>query len=181
MTAGIVVLGVKEVDDMLAELEPKLQNQALKPAIREAAKDIVLPLVKSRVPVKTGTLRRLLTVRTAKGKADKRLPRGTFGSAVTFRTANKSGNLFSGETFYGGIIEFGTKKHRTHPTHRIRPHRYLRSSLYDSELRIRRHVADAVRVFIPKVKAKQIQIRLFGSAGAIPRGERIKFKSGLLS
>ena len=148
------VRGLAEVNELLKGIEKTLQNKVLRPALRDVAKTILLPRVRARIPKRSGFLARQLTVRGAKGAGGKRLPRGRFGSSVGFKEARKDGNVFTGDSFYGGILEWGTKKHKTKPTHRIRAHKFLRSSLYDSRPEMIAALASAVRRFIPRIKAK---------------------------
>jgi HK97 gp10 family phage protein len=125
---NIILTGDKQLDRALSQFEPKFQKKGIRKATRDAAKSI-LSEAKRLTPVLTGKLRKSLTVRVAKqGFNGKKLPRGTLGHEVTTR----EGSFFSGETFYGGIIEFGTKK-----TRRIAPRRFLRNALYARKSTIR--------------------------------------------
>lgn len=108
MQANFTLTGDKKLDRTLKEMEPKLAKKGIRKATRAAAK-VVLADAKRRAPRgDTGKLERSLGVRTAKGGRGKRLRRGTIGHAVVTREG-----LFSGEAFYGGFLEFGTKNRRT--------------------------------------------------------------------
>lgn len=102
---SLMLTGDKALDKKLRELPTKLQKKAIRTATREAAKR-VLEEAKRLVPVDEGLLEKSLVVRAAtRGARDRRLGRGVFGHTVTTREG-----LFQGETFYGGFVEFGTKK-----------------------------------------------------------------------
>lgn len=47
--AAIIVTGVAELDAALASLEPKLQKKGIRKATREAAKKVVMPVVKASI------------------------------------------------------------------------------------------------------------------------------------
>jgi len=148
---NIILTGDKQLDRALSQFEPKFQKKGIRKATRDAAKE-VLTNVKRLVPVRTGLLRRSLTVRTARtGFRGKKLPRGTLGHEVTTR----EGSFFSGETFYGGILEYGTKNARKPSSRggllrnivrrlfgttstsgsgrRIEPRRFMRKGLYETK------------------------------------------------
>ncbi len=145
---GVIVTGDKELDKLLAGLTAKLQKKLSRQATRKAAKDIVLPEAKARVPVDTGDLEDSLTVR-----AIKRI-RGKIGHMVATRDG-----FFKGDQFYGGMIEFGTKE-RQHKSGKqvgqIRPHEFafLRPAIYDNEDRIKAEYVKGVRELINEAKAK---------------------------
>lgn len=113
-----VVTGDREVDKKLHELEPKLQKKFARQATRRAVREVVLPEALARVPVDTGQLESSLTARATKRS------REFVGAQVVTREG-----FFSGETYYGGMVEFGTKNMEADP--------YLRPALYGNESRIR--------------------------------------------
>ena len=111
--------GDKELDRELAGLEPKLAKKLAKKGTRKVAKELVLPAARRNVPQgETKRLGRSLTVRVAKGKGGKRLPREMFGHAVTVNRKKFA------DVFYAGFVELGTKYQR--------PSRYLRDALHSS-------------------------------------------------
>ncbi|MGB0890216.1 MAG: HK97-gp10 family putative phage morphogenesis protein [Solirubrobacterales bacterium] len=97
---GARLLGAKALDQAFDELTRGMRNQAGRQAVRETAKDIILPEVKHRVPEDEGTLLRSLTVRST--KLSRRTQKDTVGMSVETREG-----WFQGETFYGGFLEFG--------------------------------------------------------------------------
>ena len=100
----IILTGDKETDRALASLEKNIQRKFTRQALRKAQKDIVLPEARARAPHDTGRLERSLTVR-----ASKRSRRG-IGMEVQTRDG-----MFAGETFYGAMQEFGTKRMAAQP------------------------------------------------------------------
>ena len=85
---------------------------ALRAGLRVGA-NIFLKEAKARVPVDTGRLKSSLRVkapkRSRKFKDDVRL----------MVTSSKSNNLFTGQAYYGGMVEYGTVKMAAKPF--IRP------------------------------------------------------------
>jgi hypothetical protein len=86
---GVIVTGDKELDKLLRGLPLKVQKKVSRQATRKAAKDIVLPDAKSRVPVDTGDLEESLIVKAIKRNRTK------FGHQVQ----TKDG-FYSGDQFY---------------------------------------------------------------------------------
>lgn len=94
-------------------------NAALRKATRKAAKNIILTAVQGAIPVDTGELEDALQVRAIKGK------KGRIGHTVGFPDP-----LFTGDTFYGGFLEFGFKHHKGVG---VPADKFLRRSLYENE------------------------------------------------
>lgn len=147
---GVIITGDKELDRLLKGLPLKVQKKVSRSATRKAAKDIVLPDAKSRVPVDTGDLEESLSVRAIKRSRTK------FGHEV--RTKD---GFYSGDQFYGAFIEFGTKerKHKSgKQVGRIDPAKnfaYLRPAVYDNDARIRALYVTAMKELIAELsKAK---------------------------
>lgn len=143
---GIIVTGDKQLDKLLRGLPLKVQTKLSRQATRKAAKDIVLPQAKARVPVNTGDLEESLTVKAIKRSRSK------FGHQVQ----TKDG-FYSGDQFYGAFIEFGTKE-RQHESGkqvgRIDPAKnfaYLRPAVYDNEPQIRQLYVNAMQALIHEV------------------------------
>lgn len=103
---SLVVTNLGEIDAVFSELNKGLQNRVLSYATREAARP-VLAKAKSLVPVRTGNLRRSLAIRAMKRTRRRKYIRGVL---VTTRDG-----MFKGEQFYGGFVEFGTKRARAKP------------------------------------------------------------------
>ena len=120
----------------LEKLEPKLVKKDLRKATRAAAKAI-LPDVKRLVPRgETKRLLKSLKVRAAKGNKGQRLPRHIVGHSVV-----SSANLFVGDTFYAGVLEFGTKPRRSKKTGayrgRVPETSFLRKALHKNRKEIK--------------------------------------------
>lgn len=145
---GVIITGDKELDALLAGLPAKLQKKLSRQATRRAAKNIVLPEAKARVPVDTGDLEDSLTVRA--------IPRSR--SRIGHMVATRDG-FFKGDQFYGGMIEFGTKE-RKHKSGKqvgaIQPHKFafLRPAIYDNEERIKEMYVKDVRELINEAGSK---------------------------
>lgn len=140
---AVIVTGVQQLDRKLASMPVSMQKKAVRTATRESAKK-VLEDARRLAPKQTGRLRRSLTVRTARtGFRHRKLPRGTLGHEVT----TKEGHLFKGKAFYGGILEFGTKK-----TDRIAAVRYLRNALYDNTEAVRAVFVGSLNKFVTSQK-----------------------------
>lgn len=146
---GILITGDKELDRLLKGLPLAAQKKLSRKATRKAAKEIVLPDAKARVPVDTGELEESLVVKAIKRS------RNRIGHMV----ATKDG-FYAGDQFYGAFIEFGTKE-RQHksgkPVGRIDPAKnfaYLRPAAYDNEVPIRQLYVSAMTELIRESAAK---------------------------
>lgn len=147
---GVLITGDKALDALLKGLPEKVQKQLSRKATRKAAKEIVLPDAKSRVPVDSGDLESSLTVKAMKRS------RTRFGHQVQ----TKDGD-FQGDQFYGAFIEYGTKerKHKSGKSvGRIDPGKnfaYLRPAVYENEPQIEQLYVTALKELIaalPPVK-----------------------------
>lgn len=105
---AIQITGLEELDKYFVGLEDKIQKQALRKAVREVAK-FTRVLALEYVPEDTGLLASSIKVRARK-RTNRRSERHVVGIAV-----NVGEKLFTGQTFYGGFLEFGTKD-RFHKT-----------------------------------------------------------------
>ncbi len=97
--ADVTITGWEDLKARLKALPLKVQRKVVRPAMRDAGK-IVLAAAKQDVPRRTGRLQQSLKVR-----AQNRTRKGTIGVNVT-----AGGAFFRGPTFYGGFVEYGTKK-----------------------------------------------------------------------
>lgn len=104
MNILLKVLGVRRIDKALADLEPKIQKKILRDGLKAGAK-IVADEAKLKVPVDSGDLKKSIKVR-----AGKRAGRGKIR-----RTVVTGKGFFKGQEFYGGFVEFGTRKMRARP------------------------------------------------------------------
>ncbi len=147
---GSIITGDKALDRLLKGLPLMVQKKVSRQATRKAAKEIVLPEAKARVPVNTGDLEDSLSVRAVKRS------RSRFGHQV-----QAGEGAFKGDTWYGGPLEFGTKerKHKSgKSTGRIDPAKnfaYLRPAVYDNRPQITALYVTAMKQFInelPTVK-----------------------------
>lgn len=108
--AQFVVTGLAELDAALHQMSNAVHNKVVRKAVRQAAKP-VLKEARRLVPVKTGALRKSLKIKSAK-RSRKRTSIGV--EVVTGK------QFFTGDTYYGGMIEFGTKY--------IKPRSFLRDA-----------------------------------------------------
>lgn len=91
--------GISELDKLFLDMPEQIQKKALRPATRSVAK-MVLEQAKAEVPEDTGLLRSELRIRAK--KRSRRYPH-TIGMTIGF-----ADDLFRGDTFYAGFMEFGT-------------------------------------------------------------------------
>jgi HK97 gp10 family phage protein len=101
---SFTVDGVEEVVRKLQSIEPKLQKQALRKAVREGAK-VIQREAEANVPVDTGQLREAIKIR-----APKKRKKGRISTLVQVGKGD-----FRGDTFYGAMIEYGTSKMPARP------------------------------------------------------------------
>ena len=126
--------GAKELDKALSVFIPKVQNKILRKAARMAGK-IVAAAAADNAPVgdeeeydnspkgkagrTPGQLKKSFRVRA--------LPRSRTTQGVGI---SSSKDLFKGEAFYGGFLEFGWVTHRGRKE--VEPKPFLRPALYDN-------------------------------------------------
>lgn len=123
---GVIVTGDLELDAKLSTLEKKVQKKVAKKSMRKAAKEIILPEAKNRVPVDSGALEESLVVRSLKRSR----------SRIGVEVRTKEG-FFKGDEFYGGFIEFGTATQKAQP--------FLRPAGYGNEPRIRELIIQDIK------------------------------------
>lgn len=112
-TESVQLEGFRELYDRIMTAEPRRIKPALRTALRGGAK-AVLAEAKSRVPVKTGALKK-----SHKVKATPKIRKGSVSISVL---TSKSGHMFKGDQYYGGIIHYGSQKRN------IKPRPWLRES-----------------------------------------------------
>lgn len=131
----VALAGVKELDKELkaiAESEgPKSVNKEMRSATREAVRNLVLPQVRANIPFETGFLESQITVKSIKRSRVK------MGSAVGFKN-----DLFKGDTFYAGFLEYGFMHRSGTP---VMGDSFLRRPLYQNESRVRAHIVGRLR------------------------------------
>lgn len=91
------VIGAKEVERKLKELEPKLAKKVLKRGLRAGAK-IVRKAAQSKAPIKTGGIKKGIKVRAGKTKK----------GFISIRVG-VGNQWFTGPNFYAAFVEFGHK------------------------------------------------------------------------
>lgn len=96
--------GDKQLDKMFAALPEGMQKRGLRKATREVAK-ITRDVALDMVPERSGALARSLKVRAR--KRTRKYPHTVATSVITGE------ELFSGEAYYGGFLEFGTVERKT--------------------------------------------------------------------
>lgn len=143
---GVIVTGDVALDKLLKGLPLMVQKKLSRQATRKAAKGIVLPDAKSRVPVNTGELESSLVVKAMKRSRFK------FGHQVQ----TKDG-FYQGDQFYGAFIEYGTKTRRHKrgkSVGRIDPAKgfaYLRPAVYENEQKIEQLYVDDMKELIAEI------------------------------
>ena len=147
---NIKVTGDKELQRTINKLvgsgmSPAHINKAMDDATEGAVKSIVKPKVMSRVPVDSGKLRANVVVeKTKRGDS-------TVGYSVGLKDSGSSQGmrnpLFSGDTFYGGLLEFGFRfvDGSSHP-----PDQWLRIPLYSSQSQVLNKIKSALRGWIKR-------------------------------
>lgn len=104
--AGVYATGIEEVDAALRDMPRSLQATGARKGTRAAAK-VALEMAISLAPHLTGALEKSLKVRAMKRsrRADRRWDVG--------HTIITGDEFFTGEQFYAGFVEFGTKPRQT--------------------------------------------------------------------
>lgn len=100
-SANIELTGDRQLDAYLKSLPVRVTKGGMRKATRQVAK-FVWSLAKGYAPERTGALVASLKVRAAPRRRGK-----PWLVSTSVRTGK---SLFSGETFYGGFLEYGTKE-----------------------------------------------------------------------
>ena len=102
--ATFEISGVEEIRRAFAVLPKRVASKVIRQSIRNALKPVLLD-AKRRCPVATGRLRDSIVLRAS--------PRRRAGViALEIRTGP---GQFEGETYYGGMVEYGTSKMPARP------------------------------------------------------------------
>ncbi len=111
--------GDRQLIAALKDMRTADQKASVRGALRKAGKKIQAS-IKANAPRETGQLRKAVKVRAMKRS------RVRFGIRVA--TSPHGRNLFEGEAFYGGFIEFGWKagKRGTPNRRRVRPNPFIK-------------------------------------------------------
>ncbi len=105
MAEVMKITGLKELENKLKELGPKVQKKVVRKAIREGNK-VMLQAARGEAPKgETGALAKSLKIKTRFHKKS-----GTLTGIV--QTSDKT---LTGETYYGGFVELGTKFQEPNP------------------------------------------------------------------
>ena len=123
---NVIVTGDKALDKTLNGMEAKIQKKVARHAMRVAAKSIILPDAKRRVPVLSGALKKSLKV--------KAITRSRSRVGVDVFAGD---GFFKGDQYYSGMVEFGTKK--------MPPNPFLRAAGYANEPRVLSLIEDDIR------------------------------------
>ena len=99
----VFTFGVEELDARLKAMPISLQKKGVRKATRRAAK-LVLDEARKLAPVKSGALKKSLSVRARKRSRAKDKVHDVAHLIV------QKGALFAGRQYYGGFQEYGTKK-----------------------------------------------------------------------
>ena len=118
-----IIFGDKQLIKAFEELKGTMQKKVMRKATRAVAKEDILPRAKALVPVQFGELQDSLVVKAAKVARRS----GNVGTGVTTRE-----NLFRGETFYGGFIEYGWRHWKDGSWVEGQP--FLRPALYENKM-----------------------------------------------
>jgi len=176
------ITGDREIDSLLAELPKTLANGVLRKASRDVCKSIVLPDVRRRAPVKTGKLAKSFSVRVAKGRRGKRLPRGVIGHQVVADSRKHYG------AFTALFLELGTKSRATRRRSttlalesdssssatsiraamnrgKIKARRFMRDALFQNANDIQMWFVGKVRIELPAAIAKAKAKKSSGPVG----------------
>lgn len=111
---------IRELDAIIAETGSKSLRASARKVTREAVKQYVQPDVLARIPVESGFLESQVKVKASSN-------RNKVGATIGF-----SDPLFTGDTYYGGFLEFGTEF--------IEQDSFLRGPLYSNEPIVRSHL-----------------------------------------
>mgnify|MGYP001812121970 CR=1 FL=1 len=142
------VKGMQQTLSALQDFPAKFVNQAVKPTLKTATKDIVVRDAKRIVSLEstqTGLLGRSIRVRTAKGHNNKRLPRGVVGFAATSVKTKTIDAYYAKWVFANRKLRDGTIRKGT---------RALRRGLYDNRRPIFARVSGELKRGLPAVVRK---------------------------
>lgn len=96
--ARFKITGIKEIDEALKELEPKLQKKVLRQAMRKSLKP-VRDAVENQAPIgETGELAENVKIKAGKRKKD----------TIRLNVQVGAGD-FTGDQYYASFVEFGHK------------------------------------------------------------------------
>ena len=98
MPKGFIVTGIKQLDDALKSLEPKLARKYVKTILKHEMTP-VLNAARENAPVDTGLLKSSIKMRVSKKS------RNSFGIDVRIGEQD-----WAGQSWYGAAQEYGTSK-----------------------------------------------------------------------
>lgn len=145
--SGDVELDLK-LREIASDAGPRSINNAMRKALREAIKTIVLPAVVSNLRRNNNTGFLLSQLRIKAGKRSRNKIRISVGFPDP---------LFQGDTYYAGFIEFGTKERTVKSTKqkvgRVVADSFLRASLYPNANKILALVRQRMAEFVSSLNA----------------------------
>jgi HK97 gp10 family phage protein len=94
-----IVTGIKEIDRTLRRLEPKIAKKLIRQSMRAALKPVRAAVIASAPVGETGQLRKAV-----------KLKAGPRRKGVIELDVQIGAGSFKGETYYGAMVELGTKK-----------------------------------------------------------------------
>ena len=125
------VIGSEELKRNMNRLEANIQKKYMRTALRTGAK-LMKKTASSRVPVKTGALKRSFGVGAGKRK------RGVLRVYVWTGNRTKLGIPSDAEYYYPAAIEYGSKKRN------IRPGRYIQMAFKSKDAEVKKLIADTL-------------------------------------
>lgn len=105
IAAGVTIVGVEELIKKLKELPEKLEKKLIRSSLRVAG-NILLRRTKDECPIGVGTKNPGALKKSLKLRAPRR-SRKNKGKIRLRIITNAEDNLFKGDTYYGGFVEFG--------------------------------------------------------------------------
>jgi len=143
----------KSLKKIVADGNKKGLNGSMRKAARKICKEHILPDTKSLMPENTGFLKKQLKVR-AKKRSKK-----TLGASVGF-----ADDMFKGDTYYAGFIEYGTKERSTNrnSTGRIDEASFIRRALYDNEDKARKVFIEHLAEFVTDANREAVAALAMG-------------------
>ncbi len=106
MASGMTMKGGRELLNTLTRLQGPETKKVLRKVLRAGAKPVQLK-AKATVPINTGALRKSIRVKAGKRTRKKEM-------SVWVGTGDQD-NMFTGKTFYGGMVEYGTQNMAAQP------------------------------------------------------------------
>lgn len=133
----------------LKDFTPTFQKGALKETLKNAMKQVALPQAKRDAGTKwknrSGKLKRSLTVRVAKARGNKRLPRDQVGFAVVSAKTKRTDAYWSKWVFFD---------RKSYP--KAKGTRTLRRALFDNKRRLKTYTVGGLKAGIQRTAIKML-------------------------